>query len=1005
MNNCFRLLRIKVRPGLLLLGMALFISAQVLAAGTGTIRGRVTDKDTKDALPGANVVIKTTSLGAAASLDGSYVIYNVPVGQKNLQVTFVGYTPITISVNVEENKTVYADVAMSVQAIEGQTVVVAGQAKGQMQAINQQLSSNTITNIVSSEKIHELPDENAATALSRLPGLSLMNGDQVVIRGIQAQENIILLNGVQLPSTDMNNRSTNLGFISSNMLSGIEVTKVVTADMDANAIGGVVNLRLREAPQGLHYDLLTQGMYNGQDRTLPVRSNYQVWGSVSDRFFDNTFGVFVQGNARRLDGGNEYANATYQAMGAGRDAPYGQETFGMQQFSFNDNVNVVNDGGGSIILDYLYPNGKLLFQNSVALTKNNLANLRDVSDIPTARRLYTMSRDINQKVLFISGLQGENTFHDMKLDYSIAHSISTKRTDLRYGDPTDIPGFDFTSAQPAFPSYTTDDQLGFTLPQVYTWPFYTDDWSRATVEQFAATRFESYNERLTTGQANFTVPMTVGDLFSAEFKVGGKYKYSSRDNDVERYNQRIVQPGSNNGALPFLQSIDPAYYTSPDQPLQFSLFKNYDFKRGNYFLGGAHVMDNVLYTKWMDEYFREAYPLWKHHTADSKRNDFNGTEAIGAGYAMGTFNIGPRLSVIAGARFEHFNMDYKANFVYITHSVDGDAAIPDTLNTAKRTRDDWFPNFHIRYKLTDWMDVRVAYSKTLTRPDYTAMLPVTVIDPGSNTAQVGNPNLKPAVAKNVDAYLSFYNNDIGLLTVGGFYKRIDDFFYFAPRVLAALKVSGIPFPDSAAFANLHLPQLTQLAVVNAYMNNPSPAFLRGVELEWQTHFWYLPNPLNFVVLNVNYARIFSKMDYQQINFQRVTVFTPRPEIRLLEVDTIYTTRLLNQGNDVVNVSLGFDYKGLSARISYRLQGNVISTVGSRPENDIYTGDVSNWDFAIRQNLPVEGLSVYLNGLNITHAPVDTYQDFRRVVGGPILSNQQQRLYSPSLYELGIRYSY
>jgi hypothetical protein len=160
-----------------------------------------------------------------------------------------------------------------------------------------------------------------------------------------------------------------------------------------------------------------------------------------------------------------------------------------------------------------------------------------------------------------------------------------------------------------------------------------------------------------------------------------------------------------------------------------------------------------------------------------------------------------------------------------------------------------------------------------------------------------------------------------------------------------------------------------------------------------------------MVLNVNYARVFSRMDYQQIQTRSQTVLTPRPHQVLYEVDTIFTTRLLNQGDHVLNVSLGIDYKGLSARVSYRLQGDVISSVGSRPEDNTYTGNVSNVDFAISQKLPLEGLSLFLSGLNITHSPVKTYQDFRRVVGGPILKNLTQILYSPSLYELGIRYSY
>jgi TonB-dependent receptor len=155
-------------------------------------------------------------------------------------------------VNIKAGSTNDQDFYLESEAMVSTTIEVTAQAEGQLQAINQQLTSNTIINVVSAEKIHQLPDDNAATALSRLPGVSLMNGDQVVIRGVQAKLNQILLNGIELPSTDMNTRATNLGFISSNLLSGIEVIKAITPDMDANALGGVVNLRLREAPKSFH---------------------------------------------------------------------------------------------------------------------------------------------------------------------------------------------------------------------------------------------------------------------------------------------------------------------------------------------------------------------------------------------------------------------------------------------------------------------------------------------------------------------------------------------------------------------------------------------------------------------------------------------------------------------------------------------------------------------------------------------------------------------------------
>ena len=231
-----------------------------------------------------------------------------PQDRTQLSVRYIGYKGKEISIEVTPGAMLQYNFLLVSQAVQGQEVVVTAQAQGQKDAINQQLASNTISNVVSSEKIQKLPDENAATALSRLPGVSLMNGDEVVIRGAQAKLNQILLNGVELPSTGMNDRATDLGFISSNMLSSIQVTKVLTPDMDANAIGGVVNLKLRQAPEDFHLDVLSQGNYNGSDHTS---DNYKDWISVSDRFFDNKLGVFIQGNADQSDVGDSKGYASY----------------------------------------------------------------------------------------------------------------------------------------------------------------------------------------------------------------------------------------------------------------------------------------------------------------------------------------------------------------------------------------------------------------------------------------------------------------------------------------------------------------------------------------------------------------------------------------------------------------------------------------------------------------------------------------------------------------------
>jgi len=377
---------------------------------------------------------------------------------------------------------------------------------------------------------------------------------------------------------------------------------------------------------------------------------------------------------------------------------------------------------------------------------------------------------------------------------------------------------------------------------------------------------------------------------------------------------------------------------------------------------------------------------------------------------MGTFNIGSRITLLGGGRFEHYNMKYHSTMFYVTHPVDGNGNLIDTLNSVDRNDDNFFPNVQLRYKFTDWADIRVAYSKTISRPDYQAILPNTFFNERILTS-AGNPKLKPAIAANYDAYLSFYNNEIGLFTVGGFYKEMDDVFFQTIIYYGNLAFYNISFPDSAFWRSQVSPGSPtgirppgRSERVTTYLNNPNPAYIKGLEFEWQTNFWYLPQPLNSVVLNINYTRVWSKMDYQQL--RTVPVRDPQTGqiVDYITTDTVRTARLLNQGDDILNIALGVDYKGFSGRISFNLQGNVITTVGARPEEDQFTGNIYKWDFTLKQNLPLEGLSIQLSGINIFHNVTETYRKFRRVLDGPISDYLLSARYSPRVFELNLRYN-
>jgi TonB-dependent receptor len=984
------------------------------------MKGIITDATTGETLIGANVTIKGTSLGSPTDAYGKYMINAIPSGSYTLKISYLGYRSKETTVEVKGGSILELNFSLSGEALEGEEVVVTAQARGQHDAINQQLSSNTIMNVVSSDKIRELPDASAAAALSRLPGVSIVNssanGAQIVIRGIEPKNNIILVNGIKLPSTDINTRSVNLGFISSNMLSSIEVTKTLTPDMDANSIGGVVNLRLMEAPKDFHVDVFAQGNYNHQDRTT---DNYKFWASVSDRFLDNKLGVFIQGNAERSNAGNDQTTATY-ALADYPDPGYGEGSYRMNSFRFEDQANIISNYGGSLILDYALPHGKIVLQNTLARTTNDLTSYDYLMNFTLTNGLtYTLNRDKNNKALVINAFQTEYTFGTIKAEFTFSHSYSDKSTDIRYGDPGDNFGFVNTTVTPAHPYgfnasgspivISPHQREIFTPDDVYNLRVDPTDFAHAQLDGWATTRVEAFKEHLYNSNLDFTIPVSFSEDLSAKFKVGGKFSRSTRSNDLEEQYSRTgadlfyaaVQnflPGktlsTTNNLLMFPDVQDNKYYDA----------------RGKYFLNGTYPMQYVIDKDVMDRFLPLAATAWipNRHFTNSERYDFSGAEIFSAGYAMGNFSIGSRLTVLAGVRFEHYNMKYNANNVLVTHSVDGLGKLFDTLNTSDNNNDNVLPNVQLRYKFTDWADIRLAYTQTLARPDYNALMPNVYYDPGL-TAQSGNPNLKPTRAKNYDMSFSFYTNEIGLFTIGGFYKKLDDVFYQAFFYYKNLNLFNAAFPDTSfwMFQGVQPPNQGQL--VQSYVNNPNPGYLKGIELEWQTNFWYLPRPFNTLVLNINYTRTWSEMDYVQVRNTAVPYQVGRfTYFDYVTTDTVYKSRLLDQSDHVLNVALGVDYKGFSGRVSFNLTSNIQTSVGNttstRPEADQFTGTIYRWDLTMQQKLPLEGLSVSFDVQNLSHSPVDTYQKFRRNPDGPIGDNQVGTSYAPSFYQLTLRYS-
>ena len=260
---------------------------------------------------------------------------------------------------------------------------------------------------------------------------------------------------------------------------------------------------------------------------------------------------------------------------------------------------------------------------------------------------------------------------------------------------------------------------------------------------------------------------------------------------------------------------------------------------------------------------------------------------------------------------------------------------------------------HLNYKPTEWFQAHFAYTNTLNYPDYSTITPRFLI--GRDFIQYNNYKLKPATSENYDLVLSVFSNDIGFLSIDGFYKRIKDLIFYSHTYIHDPAVLNDPEVTAAAGVIYSL---------TTYINSPFPVDVKGFEADWQTHFWYLPEPFSGLILNINYTHIFSKADYPK-SFHIINVNEEGIVTEDRYVDTLYTTRLLNQPNDILNLAIGYDYGGFSARISMLYHDNIFKQPNFYSQLRIISDKYTRWDLSVKQKLPWYGMQLYFNLNNIT----------------------------------------
>ncbi|OEK05023.1 TonB-dependent receptor [Roseivirga misakiensis] len=725
-------------------------------AQTGIVSGRITD-ELGLPLPGASIMIEAIDKGIPTNDNGYFTLVEVPVGSHKATISFIGYKKVEQTITVTANETTVVNVKMEPGFGAGGEVIVLGdRLKGQAKALNQQRTNPNITNVVAADQIGRFPDANIGDALKRIPGITIQNDQgearNIIVRGLAPQLNSVMLNGERVPSAEGDNRNIQLDLIPSDLIQTIQVNKAVLPDMDADAIGGSVNLITRSAPTGRRVSGTVASGYN-------FLSNQPIWtGSVivSDRFADGKLGALFSASYNNHDFGSDNVEAVWFEGDNGEALI---EEFDIREYrvqrirrSFNLALDYEINKNNKIFLSGVY-NWRDDWENRYRMRVSQIDDAFDDGDqILTGTNQWTLparvefqtkgginsdrvdNRRLEDQRNRNVTLKGEHQFDKLKLTWSTSYArASEKRPNERYisyresGQTVNLdlrdPGFPLALlANPA-------DNFNIGLNEI--------------TEEFQDTYDEDFNSRI-----DFTLPASDNTILKFGTRLRTKNKV--RTNSFFSY-----EPVDENAFGATLGSVPNRNFSDPDY-LAGSQYRIGSFVTPE-FLGGLDLRNSSLFDE-SDE-IGEYLP-----------GNYDADEDIFSVYAMADVQLNDKLSGIIGLRLESTSIDYTGFLL----DVDNDTF---TQETASQNYSNFMPGIHLNYNFSEYSVLRFAYTNTIARPNYFDLVPYAEFSPDDEELVRGNPNLEAATSTNFDLMYENYFQNIGIVSGGVFYKDVDNFIY------------------------------------------------------------------------------------------------------------------------------------------------------------------------------------------------------------------------------------
>lgn len=694
-------------------------------ARAAVIKGHVLDSNSHEPLTGAVVFDKDSNrINATAGLDGGFVIKNIAPGKYTFVAQFFGYITLEKTVTVTDaNKNVVLNFLMKAQSVNlGQVKVAASYEKeSDSYARSLEKHADYVMNVISAKTIQLLPDITIGDVLQRVSGVvaekSVTGGGKyATIRGMDKRYNYTCVNGIEIPSPDYKNRFVPMDIFPAELVQRLEVIKSLTPDIEGDAIGGAMNLILKDAPEnfsltatiatGYNQTLFNRG-YNKFDvgainskspaelngpaymakitdfplgnityKDVTAPANILGGFTIGNRFFKKKLGVMFSASYQNI------YNATYGFFLKPQSQPNFQPTYNTPVWDYmQGRYYSVQDrrGAAHLMMDYMFNSKHHIklyslytemdqFESRVAFDTNNTAPGSELDPEYQSKVIY-------QHIYNTTLIGTDSLLHNLCLDWTGAYSKAWANQ----------------------PDWTTLQLYGVVGSPTTTFSQLTRAWMHNSDQDVSGYINLTYKLRL-LGQ-------------NIEFKAGAMNRDKTRNAYYNEYNIYATVP-------------QPPFVSVQD------LFSNpllYSFKDG---LGSPE-----------------------------SNNTYSVQEDVMAYYGMTKFTIGPRIQIIGGMRVENTNQAYQ----------DGEPeTIPGKDGTKQYT--DYLPSAEVKYKINEKMAVRAGYFASIARPSYFEIVPYQMS--GQYYTEVGNPELKHSQANNYDLRYEFFPKPSDQILLGIFYKQI-----------------------------------------------------------------------------------------------------------------------------------------------------------------------------------------------------------------------------------------